>query len=193
MDAPQPILFGLDNATREGTRSVGPFTAIWYIVFMLPFFAWVKEPRVTGRKLRIGAALADLWRLLQSLTRRRSLAAYLGSSMFYRDALNGIYGFGGIYASGVLGWTVIQIGIFGVVGAVTAAVASWIGGLADRRYGPKPVIVTCILILIAVCSVLVGMSRDSLFGVRLGSESDLPDHIFYACGALQASSRTMMV
>ncbi len=30
---------------REGTRSVGPFTAIWYAVFMIPFFLWVREPR----------------------------------------------------------------------------------------------------------------------------------------------------
>ena len=53
---------------------------------------------------------------------RASLAAYLGSSMVYRDALNGVYGFGGIYAVGVLGWTITQVGVFGVVGAISAAV-----------------------------------------------------------------------
>src|SRR5690606_631490 len=30
-----PIL-GLDPETREGTRAVGPFTAVWYMVFMIP-------------------------------------------------------------------------------------------------------------------------------------------------------------
>ena len=39
-------LFGLDPDMREGTRSVGPFTALWYIVFVIPFFLWVPETGV---------------------------------------------------------------------------------------------------------------------------------------------------
>lgn len=193
-------VFGLDPALREGTRAVGPFTALWYLVFMLPFFLWVKEPPSPRGALHPGQALANLWRFLASLRRRPSLSAYLGSSLLYRDALNALYGFGGVYASGVLGWSIIQIGIFGVVGAVTAAVASWLGGKADRRFGPKPVIAVAILVLSAVCVVIVGMSRDSLFGAALPAGSGLPDVIFFGCGALiggaggvlQAASRTMM-
>lgn len=195
-----PIL-GLDAAAREGTRAVGPFTAIWYVVFMLPFVLWVKEPPAARRPLRLGAAVASLDALVRSLGHRRSLLAYLASSLFYRDALNALYGFGGVYASGVLGWTIIQIGIFGVVGAVTAMVASWIGGKADRRFGPKPVIAFCIVVLTGVCILLVFMSRDSLFGFSMDPSSGLPDRIFFACGALiggaggalQAASRSMMV
>ncbi len=194
-------LFGLDPALREGTRSVGPFVALWYVVFMVPFFLWVKEPRVNRARVSLAAALADLWQLLQSLTSRKSLSAYLASSMFYRDALNGLYGFGGFYASGVLDWSIIQIGIFGIVAAIAAAVISWVGGRADRRFGPKPVIITCILILIAVCSVVIGMTRSQIFGIPLAPGSALPDQIFYLCGALiggaggalQSASRTMMV
>ena len=39
-----PIL-GLDADSREGTRSVGPFTALWFALFMIPFFLWVRESR----------------------------------------------------------------------------------------------------------------------------------------------------
>ena len=132
---------------------------------------------------------------------RKSLAAYLGSSLFYRDALNALYGFGGVYASGVLGWEIVQIGVFGVVGALTAMVASWIGGKADRRFGPKPVIAVCIVVLIFVCLIIVGMTRESLWGIPLDPASSASDDIFFACGALigaaggalQAASRTMMV
>ncbi|MFB2530616.1 MFS transporter [Paracoccus sp. p3-h83] len=193
-----PIL-GLDATAREGTRFVGPFSAIWYVVFMIPFFLWVREPRSTRAPVDLGRAWRDLMALLRSLPGRRSLSAYLGSSMLFRDALNGLYAFGGVYASGVLGWSVIQIGIFGVISAVAAAIVSWIGGRADRRYGPKPVLIATVLALIAVCTVIVGMTPASVWGVPISPAT--ANAIFYACGvviggaggSLQSASRTMMV
>ena len=194
----EPIL-GLDPALREGTRFVGPFSAIWYVVFMIPFFLWVHEPRIPRAPVSLRRAWAELMRLIRSLPGRRSLSAYLASSMLYRDALNALYAFGGVYASGVLGWSVIQIGTFGVISAVAAAVVSWIGGRADRRWGPKPVIAASVLALIAVCLVVVGMTPDALWGIPLAPGQ--ASQIFYACGVviggaggtLQAASRTMMV
>jgi len=193
-------LFGLDPEAREGTRAVGPFTAVWFVIFMIPFFLWVKEPKTDARPLHIGRAMASLKDLLRSLRYRTSLTAYLVSALFYRDALNALYGFGGIYASGVLGWSIIGIGIFGIVGAVTAMVAAFIGGRADRRFGPKPVIVLSIIVLICVCTVIVGLTRESLWGIAIDPASRMADQIFFACGALigaaggslQAASRTMM-
>ena len=36
---------GLDPSEREGTRIVGPLTALWYVIFIIPFFAFVPEVR----------------------------------------------------------------------------------------------------------------------------------------------------
>lgn len=194
-------LFGLDPEAREGTRAVGPFTALWFIVFMVPFFLWVKEPKVGRRKLHVGLAMTSLRELIAGLRYRKSLSAYLLSSLFYRDALNALYAFGGVYASGVLGWEVQQIGIFGIVGVIAAVVASFIGGKADRRFGPKPVIAFSILVLICVVSVIVGLTREQIFGVPLDPAGGSSDTILFVCGAfigaaggaLQAASRTLMV
>lgn len=199
-------IFGLNPEAREGTRFVGPFVAVWYAFFMIPFFRWVKEPRLPRRGVQIGAAMRDLWVLIRSLRHRRSLASWLLSSMLSRDALNALYGLGGVYASTVLGWPVFQAGIFGVISAISAAIISWLGGRADRRWGPKPVITLATVVLIGVCVILVGMSRQSFFGVALSPTPligalHLPDLIFFACGALiggaggalQSASRTMMV
>ncbi|MDG3041203.1 MFS transporter [Roseicyclus marinus] len=195
----EPAL-GLDPEAREGTRFVGPFIAIWYVVFMIPFFLWVREPRRAATHASFGAALGDLWGTVKSLPGRVSLFAYLGSSMFYRDALNALYGFGGTYAVLVLNWSVTQVGIFGIIGAVTSALATWLGGKADSALGPKPVIVGAIVTLIAVCAVILGMSRESLWGIALAEGSGVPDVVFYICGAiiggaggvLQSASRSMM-
>jgi UMF1 family MFS transporter len=146
-----PPLFGLDAAAREGTRSVGPLTALWYILFMIPFFLWVPD---TKKKVTtsgaIGRAFSDLWATLKRLPENLSFASYLVSSMFYRDALLGVYAFGGIYASGVLEWSIVQIGIFGIISGVAAAVFTYLGGFADKAYGPKCVITLSVLVLIIV-------------------------------------------
>lgn len=193
--------FGLDPEMREGTRAVGPFTALWYAVFMIPFFLWVREPARRGPGRSVGASLSALWQSVLDLRRRRSFAAFLGGSMFYRDSLNAVYGLGGAYASNVMGWSVTQSGSFGILAAVTAAVVSWWGGRLDARHGPKRVIVASILVLIGVVAVMLGLTPRSLFGVTLAEGSPLPDIVFYICGALigaaggtvQAASRTLMV
>jgi len=195
-------LLGLDPGAREGTRFVGPFVALWYAIFMVPFVLWVREPRAAViRGAPFGQTLADLGRTLRSLPGRVSMSAYLGSSMFYRDALNGMYTFGGIYALGVLGWSVVDIGVFGIVAAIAGALFAWVGGKADQRFGPKPVIVLCILVLLLVASAIVLIARDAVFGIAVAPDSSLPDIAFYiagaligaAGGALQSASRSMMV
>ncbi len=198
-----PPIGGLDAEMREGTRAVGPITAIWYVIFMVPFFLWVPDvSRVKRAKGAISAALSDLAQTVKTLPARPNFLNYLLGSMFYRDALiGGVYAFGGIFASGVLGWTIIQIGVFGILALITGALGARIGGLADRKFGPKSVIyasITCLLLVSIICFFT---SRTSVFGIGIAETSPLPDIIFYICGAmigaaggaLQASSRTMLV
>ena len=195
-------IFGLDAGLREGTRSVGPLTALWYALFMIPFFLWVRDPkRAKTPKGATRKALAQLLDTIKTLPRTPSLFAYLSSSMFYRDALNGMYTFGGIYAAGVLEWSVVDVGIFGIIAIIAGAIFAWLGGMADEKLGPKPVITFCILTLTGVAIGVVMISRDSVFGLPVGPDSALPDIVFYilgamigaAGGALQSASRTMMV
>jgi len=194
-------VFGLDPAQKEGTRFVGPFVALWYALFMIPYFLWVRDVGPPAQGKGVGDAVRLLVKSVKALRKRVSLSAYLGSSMMYRDALNGLYGFGGTYAVLVLNWNIVSVGIFGIVGAISAALFSWVGGLADRAFGPKPVIITAIWALIAVCVTVVGMDRSQIFGLPLEAGSRLPDMVFFGCGVLiggfggtlQAASRSLMV
>lgn len=195
-------VFGLNAAEREGTRFVGPLTALWYAVFMIPFFVFVRDPKPVARPDgAVGEALSGLRRTLRNLPRTPSLFAYLTSSMFYRDALNGMYVFGGIYASGVLDWSVVFIGVFGIVAIIAGAIFAVIGGRMDARFGPKPVISVSILVLTFVAVSIVFVSRDAVYGVPVAEGSMLPDITFFVFGALigaaggviQSASRTMMV
>ena len=154
-------IFGLNADAKEGTRFVGPFVALWFIVFSIPYFMWINDKSEPRMGASIGKGLEDLWKTIISLRNKKSTVRYLISNMFYRDSLNGLYSFGGVYAALVLDWSIVQIGTFGIVAALAAAVCSWLGGKWDRRVGPKPVILISILILTGVCIIVVGMSRVS--------------------------------
>lgn len=195
-------LFGLDPDLREGTRSVGPFIAIWYVIFIIPFFLYVRDdPDALRQPTNMRAVTGELMATLRSVVKRKSLFNFLLGSMFYRDALNAVYAFGGVYAALVLEWQTIQIGVFGIIAAIAAAIVTWLGGLGDARYGPKPVIKACVWVLIGVSVIIVGMSRQAIFGIPLPAGSPIPDLVFYFCGiciggaggALYAASRSMMV
>lgn len=197
-----PPVFGLDPATREGTRAVGPLTAIWYAVFMIPFFAFVRAPKPPqAPRGAVKLALRNLGDTLRHLPQTPSLFAFLGSSMLYRDALNGMYVFGGIYASGVLGWSVTQIGIFGIVAIISGAIFALIGGRADQRFGPMAVVRVCVIVLTATAIFTTSVSPGAVLWMPVPEGSALPDIAFMLVGALigaaggviQAASRTMMV
>ena len=137
-------------------------------------------------------------RTIKGLAKTPSLFAYLTSSMFYRDALNGMYVFGGLYASGVLGWSVVDVGVFGILAIVAGALFAWLGGMADAWFGPKPVITFCILVLTCVAigvaiglvlAVVIGrIMAGSLFGVSaLDPATFVVAPLFLSAVALAAS------
>ena len=194
--------FGLlDPEKREGTRAVGPLIAIWFVIFMVPYFIWVKEDKNPNRQGGFSQSMKELKASLLGVLKRPSLFSFMGAQMFYRDALNGLYAFGGVYAVLVLDWGLTQLGIFGILGGISAALVTWISGKYDRRLGPKPVIYFHVWVLIFVSFCIIGMSRTSFYGITLLDGSNLPDIIFYVCGAaiggsgggVYAASRSMMV
>ena len=194
--------FGLlDPEAREGTRAVGPLIAIWFIIFMVPYFMWVRDGKTPNTQGGFAQSMAELKLSLQGMVKRPSLFSFMGAQMLYRDALNGLYAFGGVYAVLVLGWGQTQLGVFGIIGGISAALVTWISGKYDRKLGPLPVIYfhICVLIIVSLC--IIGMSRTSFYGLGLAEGSTLPDVLFYFCGAaiggsgggIYSASRSMMV
>ena len=196
-----PPMFGINGELKEGERATGPLTAIWFAIFIIPLFLFTPDqgPRKDARKA-ISAGLSQLWSTVKTLPSNTSMFAYLGSSMFYRDALNGLYTFGGIYAAGVLGWSIVQIGVFGILANITGVVGAYLGGRMDDRFGPKFVVSTSVIMLTITSIVVITTGPGQIFFTDVGESSALPDVVFYICGgiigacggALQAASRTLM-
>ncbi|WP_421856535.1 MFS transporter [Oricola sp.] len=195
-------IFGLDHTAHEGDRASGPFTALWYLIFVIPLFLFTPD---SERRERIYGAvsdgLAELWRTVRNISKERSLFSFLLSSMFYRDALNGLYTFGGIYAVGVLGWTTIQLGVFGILASITGIAGCILAGWADTRIGTKRVVSISIALLIVASTLVISTSDTEILFMPIAEGSGAADIMFYcagaligaAGGALQASSRPLLV
>ncbi|HEY7669417.1 MAG TPA: MFS transporter [Hyphomicrobium sp.] len=156
-------IFALDADARESDRLVGPLSAVWYLIFMIPFFLFVpdiRQPRPhDGRP-----ATAELWDTIRSLPSHPSLLLFLIARMIFTDGLTAIFTFGGIYGAAVFGWSALELGIFGIALTLIGAAGALIGGVLDDRFSAKAVIISALLIL------LVGA-----FGIL----SVDPTHVFY--------------
>jgi len=154
-------LFGLDPTLREGDRAVGPLSAIWFIVFVLPLFLFTPDqPRARPLREAVGHGLASIAGTLRRLPDNRNVATFLLANMIYADGLVGMFAFGGIYAAGTFGWGTIQIGMFGILLTMTGALGAWLGGELDDRLGPKPVILGSLLMLILAAIAILSTGRE---------------------------------
>lgn len=203
-------LFGLDPVMHEGDRITGPITGVWFIIFVLPMFLFTPD---YAAKLPVRVAvregLRDLRATLASLPGNRRMATFLIANMVYTDALVALFAFGGIYAAGTFGWHTIQIGVFGILLAISGTLGAWIGGKLDDRLGPKRVIAGSMLILLLAIVLILSIDRDRLFfvmqvappvpgGGLFGAPAEkaylvLGALIGMAAGPLQAASRTLLI
>lgn len=202
--------FGLDPVTGGGDRASGPFSALWYLVFVAPLFLWTPDvPRRLPLQLAVGRGLSQLGSTLRGLSRTPRLARYLLAHMVYVDALVALFAFGGLYATGIFGWSTVEIGAFGILLTVAGTAGAFLGGALDDRFGPKPVVMTALVILFMAAGGILSLSADrALFVIPItppqpgdGLFSATGERLYLAfglvigsvAGALQAASRTLLV
>ncbi len=202
-----PIL-GLDAANFGGDRASGPFSAIWYVVFVIPLFLFVPDtPKRMALLPAIRSGVGELKTTVAYLGRHANAARYLLARMIYADGLVALFAFGAIYAAGTFGWTSIELGLFGILLLVTGTIGAVIGGRVDDHIGPKRLILGCIVLLaIASLGILsvdathiafvipVPPGGGGLFG-SIGEKAYLVlgATIGAVAGPLQSASRTLLV
>ncbi len=199
-----------DTATREGDRLVGPLTAIWFALFMIPFFLFVPDVRPaprTGEAAR-RTPLAELWDTISGLPKHRDMLFFLIARMLYTDGLSAIFAFGGIYGAAVFGWQAMELGLFGIILTLTGIFGAVIGGVLDDRIGPKSVIVTALLILIVGALGILSVDKTHvLYGIEVAAKqagsapfSSAGERVFLAfalvigivSAPVQAASRSLL-
>jgi len=203
-----PVL-GLDPATGEGDRAAGPFSALWYLVFVLPMFLFVPD---MPHRAKLGpAVVSGIRSLLASVAQaraNRNIFLFLLANMIFKDGLVALFAFGGIYSAGQLGWGSIEIGTFGIILTITGTLGLLLGGPMDDRFGARPVIIFCLVVLMICGLGMISVDRTTVFFVFKTAAApegalfaSLPEKVFIGLGAvigavsgpLQAACRSLLV
>jgi UMF1 family MFS transporter len=205
-----PPLVPLDPGTREGDRLAGPFSALWYLVFVLPLFLFTPDRRAEPLEPRaVSASLAQLVRSVTDLVRNHGqVALFLLARMLYADGLGAVFAFGGIYAATVFGWGATELGLFGIVLTLAGTIGAALGGPLDDAKGSKTVIIFTLMLFILAAIGVLSVDRDSVLfvvpveGKVAGSApfSSAGEQVYLifaiviglASGPIQASSRTLL-
>ena len=185
---PEVAPFGLDAATGEHVRATNLLVAAWFALFSVPTFVVLREVRVEAR-LALGAlvrrSFAELAETGRELRRYRQIVRLLVARLFYNDGLVTLIAFGGIYASGTLGFTISEVLVFGIVLNVAAGLGAFGFGFLDDKIGGRPVLFISLALLTAAAVLAVATTSATVFwvsGILVG----------IAIGPNQSASRSLL-
>ena len=202
-------LFGLDPAQGEDARATGPISALWYFIFILPMFLFTPDSargKPVGPAVREG--LAELKSTLGELRQRSGIFRFLLSRMIYQDGVNALLSLGGVFAAAMFGWSITEIGVFGIILNVVAIFGCMVASRLDTALGSKVVVSMSLgFLTIATIGIVSTGPGFTLFGLLQLSTQDggglfgtaaEKAYILYglliglAFGPVQASSRSYM-
>ena len=206
-------IFTLDTAQRQGDRLTGPFTALWLLVFVIPFFVFTPDvarghAAQPAERFSLSQPLQDLWGTLMQLPQMPSMLYFMLARALYADGLSAMFVFGGIYGASVFGWQLAELGIFGIVLIVGGILGAAVGGFLDDKVGPKRVITVGLVMLMAGAIGILSVTRSSvLFSIPVtpkaagsGVFSSVGEQVFlgfasiiaFFAAPVQAASRSLL-
>ncbi|MDJ0841786.1 MAG: MFS transporter [Acidobacteriota bacterium] len=137
--------FGFSKELGENIRATNIMVAVWFLVFSLPLFLWVKEAPVSGGGSSFKATAAQLKQTFVDIRRYRQIVRFLIARLVYNDGLVTIFAFGGIYAAGTFDFEIAEILVFGIVLNITAGAGAFAMGFLDDKLGGKRTIIISLL------------------------------------------------
>lgn len=178
---------GFRPANLSNLRLVFLLQAVFYLVFALPLFIWLKERRavVVSNKISWRAGWQRLGQTVRRINHYKHLVRFLIAFLCYTEGISTVIWFAGIFARQTFGFTLGEIIVFFIVVQTTGIIgAAVLGRLADVFSPKKVILFTLGLWLVMVLGAYFTTSKTVFWvlGVITG----------ISLGSSQAVSRTMM-
>ena len=171
----------------ENIRAINILVALWFIVFSIPTFLWVKDRKIESKLSRelIQISYSQIRQTFKEIKNYRHIVRLLIARILYNDGLVTIFSFGGIYASGTFGFSFNEVMYFGIALNIAAGIGAFLFGFLDDLIGGKNTIQLSNFGLVVACALAVFTTSVTVFwvaGILIGLCS----------GPNQASSRSLM-
>lgn len=182
---PDTIPFGLDKSKFENIRFIPIIAAVWFLIFSYPMINYFKHHiqfKENVDQTPIFKKLIELvWK--NKFTR---IGKFLLARMIYSDALIVLIAGGGVYASGVFGFTPGELLKLAIYANLVAFVGVLLGGYLNDKLSSKIIILICIAVLTATVfygAVIAQTKTQFFYNVMV---------ISFFIGSIQSASRVMM-
>jgi UMF1 family MFS transporter len=153
----------LDPLAVSNRQTSFVLVAIFFLVFALPSFIWLKESlpqgRLTGMREYVTAGFRRTAETLRHLNRYRETGRFVLASLFFTDGITTVISFSAIYATTTFHFTSGDLVILFLVLNVVALPGSLAAGYLADRIGPKATLVLSLWVW--VLTILVGFSAQN--------------------------------
>ncbi len=158
-------LFGLDVADYEHFRLAGPLSAVWLVVFIIPFFMFVPDAGRKGASWS-KAVVSGTRGLLGTLSRAREhkeILKFLFARMIYADAMLALLALGGVYVGLFFDWNFMELIVYAIWMSIFATAGGFLGGTLDRVFGTKNALILEISVMTFILFTMLSITPASLF------------------------------
>ena len=163
-------------------------TAVYYMLFALPAFLWIKEdqqPQDKGGKSYFAVAFERIKTTLQSVKSFKEFIKFMIALLIYNDGIIAALDFAAIIGAVLYGVSSTELIIFVIIVQITNVIGAYVYGLQSEKGGIKKSLVqSLILMIISVVGMMFMPNKLGFFivGALAG----------YAMAGVQMLSRTMV-
>ena len=168
-------------------RLTYPVSALFFLIFSLPLFLFIKDSRrkIEKPESYFAIGIKRVWTTLTHLRQYKNLALFLLAYFFYIEGVNTVIFFSGNYAQTTLGFSTSELLVFFLTVQTTAIVGSVVLGIVADSIGQKKTIVISLFMwLITVVLAYLVVDKTMFYAVGLIAGA--------AMGSSQSTSRSLM-
>ncbi|MFH0870642.1 MAG: MFS transporter [archaeon] len=157
---------GYSAASASLYKLTFPLTALFFLIFSLPSFFFVREKvvRRTASFVQIAKkGFSDVMKTLRNVRKHRKIAKFFLAFYFLSDALVTLIAFVPIYARQTLSMSMSEIALILLVGQLIGVPATaFFGWLSDRK-GCKKILLATIAMWLVIMMLLVTATSKTVF------------------------------
>jgi MFS transporter, UMF1 family len=164
--------------------------------FSLPLFLWSPDGGAgSGAKLfdAIARGAVNVTRTIRKLRDYKNVALFLLARMFYADGTTAILIFSGAYASGVMGWDLLEMLLYGISLSIVAVSGGFAGAWLEGRIGSRNALAFAIALTLACLVAMTSMSQTSILFMPSSSAPVWDGPVFQSAPELAYLGVSMLI